>query len=119
MLAGDVAQVVAAIDDRRDPVGGTWSLGGPEELTADEVFAIEGEGGEPAHLEAGEAAERLTGLLGIPVSARATGLFAMSSVPDAPGAADAFGVRMTAFEDGLRVVAAEVADVEAKVDGSG
>ena len=119
VLASDVAKVVAAIDDRRDPVGGTWSLGGPVELTADEVFAIEAEGEEPAHLEAGEAAERLTGLLGIPVSARATGLFAMSSVPDAPGAADAFGVRMTAFEEGLRVVAAEVAEVEAKVDGSG
>ncbi|HET6790536.1 MAG TPA: NAD(P)H-binding protein [Actinomycetota bacterium] len=119
VLAADVAQVVAAIDDRRDPVGGTWSLGGPEELTADEVFAIEGEGGEPAHLDAGEAAERLTELLGIPVSARATGLFAMSSVPDAPGAADAFGIRMTAFEDGLRVVAAEVADVEAGSTESG
>ena len=113
VLASDVAKVVAAIDDRRDPVGGTWSLGGPVELTADEVFAVEAEGEEPAHLEAGEAAERLTGLLGIPVSARATGLFAMSSVPDAPGAADAFGVRMTAFEEGLRVVAAEVAEVEA------
>ena len=119
VLAGDVAQVVAAIDDRSEPVRGTWSLGGPVELTADEVFAIEGEGGEPAHLDAGEAAERLTELLGIPVSARATGLFAMSSVPDAPGAAEAFGVRMTAFEDGLRLVAAEVADVGAKVDGSG
>jgi NADH dehydrogenase len=118
VLAGDVARVVAAIDDRSDPVGGTWSLGGPEEVTADEVFAIEGEGGEPTHLEAGEAAERLTELLGIPVSARATGFFAMSSIPDAPGAADAFGVRMTGFEDGLRVVAAEVADVAAEVDGS-
>lgn len=116
VLASDVARAVAAIDDRRDPVGGTWSLGGPEELTADEVFAIEGEGREPAHLEAGEAAERLTELLGVPVSARATGLFAMSSVPDSPGAVDAFGVRMTAFDDGLRVVAAELADVEAKVD---
>jgi uncharacterized protein YbjT (DUF2867 family) len=119
VLAGDVAQVVAAIDDRSDLVEGTWSLGGPEELTADEVFAIEGEGGEPAHLDAREAAERLTELLAIPVSARATGLFAMSSLPDAPGAAEAFGVRITAFEDGLRVVAAEVADVEAKVDRSG
>lgn len=112
VLAADVARVVAAIDDRRDPVGGTWTLGGPEELTADEVFTIEGEGEEPAHLDAGEAAERLTALLDIPVSARATGLFAMSSVPDAPRAADAFGIRMTAFEDGLRVVTAEVADVE-------
>jgi uncharacterized protein YbjT (DUF2867 family) len=119
VLAADVAQVVAAIDDRRDPVGGTWSLGGPEELTADEVFTIEGEGGGPAHLDAGEAAERLTALLDIPVSARATGLFAMSSVPDAPRAADAFGIRMTSFDDGLRVVAAEVADVEARSKESG
>jgi uncharacterized protein YbjT (DUF2867 family) len=118
VVAGDVAQVVAAIDDRRGPVGGTWSLGGPDELTADEVFATEGEGGEAEHLEAGEAAGRLTELLGIPISARATGYFAMSSVPDAPSAAGAFGVRMAAFEDGLRVVAAEVADVEAKVGGS-
>lgn len=112
VLARDVAKVVAAIDDRHDSVGGTWSLGGPMELTADEVYTIEGEGEPPAHLDAGEAAERLTQLLGIPVSARATGFFAMSSVPDAPGAPDVFGVRMTAFEDGLRVVAAEVADVE-------
>ncbi len=51
VLADDVAQVVAAIDDRSDPVEGIWSVGGPEELTADEVFAIEGEGGEPAHLD--------------------------------------------------------------------
>ncbi|MET1011392.1 MAG: NAD(P)H-binding protein [Actinomycetota bacterium] len=114
VLAGDVARVVAAIDDRGDLVEGTWSLGGPEELTADEVFAIEGEGGEPAHLDAVVAAERLTELLAIPVSARATGLFAMSSVPDAPAAAGAFGVRMTAFEVGLRGVAVEVADMETR-----
>jgi uncharacterized protein YbjT (DUF2867 family) len=124
VLADDVARVVAAIDDRSDPVEGIWSLGGPEELTADEVFAIEGEGGEPAHLDTDEAAERLTELLGIPVSARATELFAMSSVPDAPDAADAFDVRMTAFEDGLRIIAATVeteveAKVEAKVEESG
>jgi uncharacterized protein YbjT (DUF2867 family) len=120
VLADDVARVVAAIDDRSDTVEGTWSLGGPEELTADEVFAIEGEGGEPAHLEPDAAAERLTTLLDIPVSARATELFAMSSVPDAPEAADSFDVRMTAFEDGLRMIAAEVdATVEAEVEEGG
>jgi uncharacterized protein YbjT (DUF2867 family) len=118
VLAGDVARVVAAVDDRGDPVEGIWSLGGQEELTADEVFAIEGEGGEPAHLDPEAAAERLTTLLDIPVSARATELFAMSSVPDAPGAGDSFGVRMTAFEDGLRMIAAEV-EAEVKVRESG
>jgi uncharacterized protein YbjT (DUF2867 family) len=108
-LADDVARVVATIDDRSDPVGGTWSLGGPDELTADEVFAVEGEGGEPAHLDPDEAAERLTELLAIPVSARATELFAMPSVPDAPEAGGEFDVSMTAFEDGLRAIAARVA----------
>ena len=124
VLADDVARVVAAIDDRSDPVEGIWSLGGPEALTADEVFAIEGEGGEPAHLEADEAAERLTELLGIPVSSRATELFAMSSVPDAPDAADASDVRVTTFADGLRAIAATVeatvdTEVQAKVQEGG
>jgi NADH dehydrogenase len=116
VLAGDVARVVAAIDDRSDPVEGVWSLGGPEELTADEVFAIESERGDPAHIAPESAAERLTTLLDVPVSARATELFAMSSTPDAPAAADAFDVRMTAFEHGLRTIAAKVA---AKVEEGG
>jgi NADH dehydrogenase len=120
VLADDVARVVAAIDDRSEPVGGTWSLSGPRELTADEVFSIEGEGGEPAHLHPDAAAARLTTLLDIPVSGRATELFAMSSVPDAPEAADAFDVQPTAFEDGLRTIAAEVeGTVEAKVEEGG
>jgi hypothetical protein len=66
----------------------------------------------PAHLDSASSAERLTGLLEIPVSARATELFAASSVADtpeaAPDAAAAFGVATTPFEDGLRAVAASV-----------
>ncbi|MCD6020798.1 MAG: complex subunit family protein [Actinomycetia bacterium] len=120
VLADDVAGVVAAVDDRSDRVEGTWSLGGPKELTADEVFAIEGEEVEPTHLDPDAAAERLTTLLDVPVSVRATQLFAMSSVPDAPGAADAFDVRTTGFEDGLRAIAATAeADVGAKVEEDG
>ena len=110
VLADDVARVVAAIDDRQDPVEGVWSLRGPEELTADEVFAIAGDGGEPAHHDAASAAERLTALLEIPVSTRATEYFAMSSVADAPDAAHAFGVALTAFEEGLGRIAARVAE---------
>ena len=92
-----MAKVVAAIDDRRDPIEGTWSLGGPEELTADEVFEIAGEGGEPAHLDPESSAKRLTELLEIPVSVRATELFAASSVADAPDAAEALRRRTTPF----------------------
>ncbi|MGH2680338.1 MAG: SDR family oxidoreductase [Actinomycetota bacterium] len=110
VLADDLADVVAAIDDRHGPVEGTWRLNGPQELTADDVFAIEGEDGSPAHVDPAEAAERLTALLGIGVSVRATELFAASSVgdADAPDAAEAFGVAVTPFEDGLRAIAATV-----------
>jgi uncharacterized protein YbjT (DUF2867 family) len=109
VFAEDVAKVVAAIDDRRDPIEGIWSLGGPEELTADEVFEIGGEGGQPAHLDPASAAERLTALLEIPVSIRATEFFATASVADAPDAASVFGVSTTPFEEGLRAIAAKVA----------
>jgi NADH dehydrogenase len=108
VLAEDVARVVAAIDDRREPLGGIWELGGPDDLTADEVFAIAGEGGGPEHLDPATAAERLTTLLEIPVSVRATELFAMSSLAEAPDAAHRFGVPLTGFEDGLRAIAAKV-----------
>ena len=106
VLADDVAKVVAAIDDRRDPIEGVWSLAGPEELTADEVFEIAGEGGEPAHLDPASAAERLTQLLEIPVSVRATESFAAPSVAEGPDASSSFGVPTTPFEEGLRDVAA-------------
>jgi uncharacterized protein YbjT (DUF2867 family) len=112
VLADDVANVVAAIDDHRDPIEGVWSLSGPEELTADEVFEIAGEGGEPAYLDPAAAAERLTELLEIPVSRRVTEFFAAPSIADttdpaAPDAAAAFGVSTTRFEEGLRAIAAK------------
>jgi NADH dehydrogenase len=118
ILADDVAKVVAAIDDRRDPIEGVWDLGGPETLTADEVFEIEGEGGTPSHLDPASAAERLSALLEIPVSIRATEFFAGSAAgathaaaPDAaPDAAEAFGVTTTSFEEGLRSIAAKVSE---------
>jgi uncharacterized protein YbjT (DUF2867 family) len=108
VLADDVARVVAAIDDRPEPIAGVWGLRGPDELTAEDVFELAGEGGSPAHVEPPTAAARLTQLLDVPVSVRATESFAMSSVPDEPDAAHAFGVSLTGFEDGLRVVAAKV-----------
>jgi len=119
VMAEDVARVVAAIDDRRDPIQGIWSLVGPEELTADDVFGIVGEGGDPDHLDPARAAERLSALLEIPVSVRATEFFAGLSLADAsgvareaapPDAAAVFGVSTTPFEDGLRAIAAKVSE---------
>jgi uncharacterized protein YbjT (DUF2867 family) len=116
VLAADVARVVAAIDDRSDPIQGVWNLSGPEELTADEVFEIAGEGGLPTHLDPSSAAERLTDLLEVPVSVRATEFFAAASVAGTSAsvaleaaisdAGFAFGVAMTHFEEGLRAIAA-------------
>jgi uncharacterized protein YbjT (DUF2867 family) len=116
VLADDVAKVVAAIDDGREPIEGAWDLSGPQELTADEVFEIVGEGGVPTHLDPSSAAERLTDLLEIPVSVRATEFFAglsMAVTSDvtsleaaAPNAAAAFGVATMPFEEGLRAIAA-------------
>ena len=109
ILAADVAAVIAAIDDRRDHVAGVWSLRGPDELSADDVVAIAGEGDAPAHLDPASAAARLTELLGVPVSIRATEHWAAPSVADAPDAAAAFGVPTTPFADGLRAIAEELA----------
>ena len=117
VLADDVAKVVVAVDDRGDPIEGVWGLSGPDELTADEVFSIAGEGGTPVHLDPSEASERLTTLLEIPVSVRAAELFAASSIADAPDAAADFGVRTTPFEAGLRAVAAKVSAAEAAGTG--
>ena len=49
-----------------------------------------------------EAAARLTDGLGTPVSPTAAELFALPSRADAPDAAEAFGVDLTALADGLR-----------------
>ena len=112
VLAGDVAAVVAAIDDRRDPVEGVWNLTGPEELTADEVYEVSGDGGAPVHLDPSSAAERLTELLEIPVSVRTAEFFAASVASDegVPDAAEAFGVTTMFFEEGLRAIAARIAE---------
>jgi NADH dehydrogenase len=108
VLAEDVAKVVVAIDDLRDPIEGVWSLRGPDELSADEVFELVGEGGKPTHLDPPSGAERLSTLLEIPVSVRAAEFFAASPDAGGPDAAAAFGVSITPFEDGLRAIAAKV-----------
>ena len=111
VFADDVAHVIASVDDQREPIEGVWSVDGPEAFTADDVSAIAGDGeDDPAHLDPPAAADRLTALLEIPVSTRTTEYFAMSSTADAPDAAHAFGISLTSFEEGLRRVAAKVAE---------
>ena len=116
VFADDVGAAVAAIDDRRDRVEGVWSITGTDELSADEVFATIGEDVDPQHLEPGGAAERLSRLLEIPISLRATELFAASSVADtATDAAAAFGVTVTPFDEGLRLTAERASEAADRV----
>ncbi|MGH7541567.1 MAG: SDR family oxidoreductase [Gemmatimonadota bacterium] len=119
VFADDVGAVVAAIDDSRDHVTGVWSLAGPDVVTADELFALLGEGGEPVHLDSRTAAVRLTELLGMPLSAGTADLFAAASVPDGPGATAAFGIRPTPLEEGLRLTVARAAGAAARVPRDG
>jgi uncharacterized protein YbjT (DUF2867 family) len=114
LFADDVGAAVAAIDDRRDGVAGTWHLDRPDVVSADELFDLLGEGGRPEHLPPAEAAARLTGLLTIPVSPATAELFAGGTPASAPGvadAADAFGIARTPLEEGLRITADRAARV--------
>jgi uncharacterized protein YbjT (DUF2867 family) len=111
VFADDVGAVVAAIDDRRDHLAGTWGLAGPDELNGDELFGLLGEAEEPDHLEPPAAAARLTELLGVPVSVRAAELLAAASVADAPDAVAAFDVRRTPLAQGLALTAERTAKI--------
>jgi uncharacterized protein YbjT (DUF2867 family) len=114
LFADDVGAAVAAIDDRRDGIAGTWHLEGPDVVSADELFDLLGEGGRPEHLPPAEAAARLTGLLAIPVSRATAELFARGTPESASGvadAADAFAIARTSLEEGLRITADRAARV--------
>jgi NADH dehydrogenase len=116
VLAEDVAAVVAAIDDRRDRIAGTWQVHGPDTVTADQLFELLDGEGEPAHLGPVDAASRLSELLERPISvATAVSFAAEPATSELPGAADAFGVARTPLVEGLRRTADLAADSAARV----
>ena len=106
VLADDVGRVLAAVDDRAEPVEGTWGFDGPDIVTADELALLVRGGSSPIrHLDIPEAAGRLSELLGRAVSATACEVFSMGGtavVGDVPDAAVAFGIAPAALELGLR-----------------
>jgi uncharacterized protein YbjT (DUF2867 family) len=107
LFVDDVGATVAAIDDRRDRVEGTWHLEGPDVVSADDLFGLLGEGGRPEHLPPAEAVARLNAL-DVTVSQTAAELFASGTAARGPGvedAAEVFGIARTSLEDGLRITA--------------
>jgi uncharacterized protein YbjT (DUF2867 family) len=107
VFAGDVAAVVAAIDDHAEPLHGTWAIEGPDVVTADELVGLlRADDATPTHADGQPAAAALTELLEMPVDAVTASFFGMPSRADQPDAAEAFGVRRTGLLDGLRATLA-------------
>ena len=118
IAAEDVAGVVVAIDDRTDPVEGTWHLEGPDVVDADGLFSLLDDPDRvPEHLEPDEAAQRLTVLLERPVWPSTTRHLAAGTPPGSAADASAeFGVHRTSLVDGLRRTAA-LAEAAVRVPG--
>lgn len=113
IYADDVGAVLAAIDDRGDPVAGIWGLEGPDALTADELVAVlRDDEARPTHADGQAAAAALSRLLEAPVDAVAASFYGMPSRADAPDAAAAFGVRRTPLLEGLRATLSASATAE-------
>jgi uncharacterized protein YbjT (DUF2867 family) len=97
----DVARALVAGDDRAGVASGTFSLQGPDTLTADElVDRLAGRPRRKVHLAPG-AARRAARLLGQRLSVTMLEVLAADSLGDAPDAAGELGVTPTPLDDGL------------------
>lgn len=113
VFADDVGAVVAALDDRADPLAGTWGLEGPDVLTADALVGLlRDDDAVPTHAAGQPAAAALSTLLGTPIDAVTASFFGMPNRSDAPDAAAAFGVRRTSLLAGLRATLAASATID-------
>jgi NADH dehydrogenase len=110
--ADDVADVLAAAEDRSaGPTGlaGTWAIEGPEAVPPVAITrALLGEDADVLPIDARVAGTALPALLGIPLAPFAIAQLLRPSRADAPDAAAAFGVRLTALSEGLRSTAERI-----------
>lgn len=91
VFVDDLTEVLAAADDRAQPVDGTFGLQGPDTVTARELAVLLGEG-----------RLRRVRLKKPRVSRSAAEILASDSLADAPDAAAEFGVKLTPLREGLR-----------------
>jgi uncharacterized protein YbjT (DUF2867 family) len=114
VLADDVAEILAAAEDRpADPgeLGGTWALEGPDAVTPLALTRmLTGEEAPGALiLDPTEAATRLEALLGASLPPFAIDHVLSPLRADAPDAAQRFGVTRTSLPEGLRRIVSLVA----------
>lgn len=113
VYADDVGAVLAAIDDRDDPVTGTWGLEGPDALSADELVAVlRADDERPTHADGQAAAAALSNMLGASIGAVTASYYGMPNRADALDAAAAFGVRRTPLLEGLRATLSAAATLD-------
>ena len=98
----DVGTVLAAADDRSEPVAGTWGFEGPDATTAGGfVEQLESAADEILEVDPFDATA-ISALLERPPSVAALEFLAAPSRADAPDAAEEFGISRTSLSDGLR-----------------
>ena len=107
VFVDDLARVLLAIDDTPELAVGIYSLEGPDVLSADGLAgALRGDDRVPEHGTGSPARARLDGLLDVPLTPAAAGLFELPSrapaTTEAPGAATMFGVDLTPLAEGIR-----------------
>jgi uncharacterized protein YbjT (DUF2867 family) len=97
----DVARALVAADERETAVTGTFALGGPDVVTADELAdLVAGRRRRKVHLSPA-AAIRMGRLSGRSLSATMLEILAADSLPDAPDAAAEFGLERIPLRPGI------------------
>ena len=100
---GDLAAALAVADDLDVELAGTWSLEGPDVVTAGELVDLLAGPAERRESLEGEAARvRLSGLFGHEVSAHLVENLTHPARADAPDAAAFFGVERTPLVDAIQ-----------------
>ena len=98
----DLARALVAADEREVAVAGTFALGGPDVVTADELTDLVAGRRRRRKLHLSPAAgERLWRLSGRRLSPTRLEVLAADSLPDAPDAVEEFGLDRTPLRSGL------------------
>jgi uncharacterized protein YbjT (DUF2867 family) len=96
----DLARAIIAADDRASGVAGTFSLQGPDQVTADELTDLLA--GRPRRkIHVGSAAGRAARHGGRRLPGAILEVLAADSLADAPSAAEEFGLPLTPLVEGL------------------